>query len=131
MSGLCRSILNKIFSTVEIASTMVLSNAGDVLPSHAVIPRAARIEAAIRMAPFRISVPHGNRAEDKANVVLTMLKWSCVDTTVVRCGCSSLVGRESRFQPLLPYVSRKLRTDAGVWCPCRRERSLTHLPLST
>src|ERR1019366_7991248 len=55
---------------------------------------------------------------NRADVVLTMLKWSCVDTTVVRCGCSSRVGREFRFQPLLPYVSRKLRTDAGVWCPC-------------
>jgi hypothetical protein len=57
-------------------------------------------------------------AANRANIVLTMLKWSCVDTAVVRCGCSSLVGHEFRFQPLLPYVSRKLRTDAGVWCPC-------------
>ena len=60
-------------------------------------------------------------------LILTMQKLSCVDTTVVRCGCSSLVGREFRFQPLLPYVSLKLRTDAGAWCPCA-PRTLVDAP---
>src|ERR1019366_9733012 len=69
-------------------------------------------------------------AEDRANVVLTMLKWSCVDTTVVRCGCSSRVGREFRFQPLLPYVSRKLKTMLACGVHAPRERSLTQLRLS-
>jgi hypothetical protein len=62
-------------------------------------------------------------------LVLTMLKWSCVDNTVVRRGCSSRVGREFPLQPLLSYVSRKLRTDAGVWSPCA-PRTLVDAPVA-
>jgi hypothetical protein len=37
----------------------------------------------------RLILERERGVEDRAKIVLTMVKWFCVDTTVARCGCSS------------------------------------------